>query len=84
MPHTRKPTVGDVVHYVHFGVSGADMPRMCVAAIVTEVLDENNPLRSVGLVIFNPTGLQFHSAAVDHSQFPSGSTWHWPEGQRSA
>lgn len=79
MPDTRRPSVGRIVHYVHYGTSGSEIPQMCRAAIVTEVLDESSPLGTVGLAVFNPTGVQFHPAAFDPSEFPSGGTWHWPE-----
>lgn len=82
-----KPTIGEVVHYVSFGTPVREdgtqaFPRKCRAAIVTEVIPEDN--RQVGLMVANPTGFFFHPLAdggcyYDDSADAEGGTWHWLE-----
>lgn len=74
------PTVGRVVHYVARGSADGRFPRVCRAAIVTEVdADES----TIGLCAINPTGLFFHplsdGGCAYESNAETGGTWHWPE-----
>jgi hypothetical protein len=94
------PKTGDDVHYVSHGSpvrpdgTQAYAPQ-CRAAKVSEV-DGDDPT-TVGLVVFNPSGLFFlpvTSGGVDRDQLPpwdricvgeravhKGGTWHWPCGR---
>jgi hypothetical protein len=59
-----KPSVGRIVHYVSHGTPIREdgmqaYAKQCRAAIVTEVDRRDSYL--VGLDVFNPTGLFFHS-----------------------
>jgi len=79
------PSVGRSVHYVSFGTpvrpdGTQTYASVCRAAIITEVMTNDGV---VGLAVFNPTGMFFHSADHDESALagarPKGGTWHWPE-----
>ena len=85
----QKPSVGRIVHYVSYGTPGGEYTSECRAAVVTEVLDDDE----VGLAVLNPTGMFFNSP-IRHDEprviqvegkslrvppNPAGGTWHWPE-----
>lgn len=93
-----EPSVGRVVHYVSHGSpvleDGTQVyPAQCRAAIITEVGDwpegktsgeaRRNIAVPVGLCVFNPSGLFFHSLAdggcMQSEDGREGGTWHWPE-----
>ncbi len=70
------PTVNAQVHYRSFGTPGGEFPAACRAATVTEMdLDVPKSLggERVGLVVFNPTGLFFHSLADGGSRYSTGA-----------
>lgn len=74
------PSVGRVVHYVSRGSADGRFPKLCRAAIVTEVdADES----TIGLVALNPTGFFFHALSdggcAHEPDAETGGTWHWPE-----
>lgn len=84
--------IGDVVHYVSMGspidplTGDQEYPSLCRAATVTEV-DAYEPDR-LGLCVFNPAGVFFHSlrdggALLDLGPGDGhafiGGTWHYPE-----
>lgn len=55
-----KPSIGARVHYVSYGTPGGEYDKACRAAIVTEVdLTLDNP-QTLGLAVFNPTGMFFN------------------------
>ncbi len=70
-----KPSIGRVVHYVSYGTPGGDNGSECRAAIITEV----GEAESVGLVVFNPTGLFLNADVRRSEQGHPGGTWHEPE-----
>lgn len=75
------PSVGRVVHYSSHGTPVREdgsqaYESQCRAAVVTEVNDD--PARSVGLAVLNPTGMFFPSA-IPYDESGSGGSWHWPE-----
>lgn len=70
------PYVGCGVHYVSYGTPGGEYTSECRAAIVTEA---NTPSDTVGLAVFNPTGLLFDRTVVHDEQTKAGGTWHWAE-----
>ena len=85
------PSVGRDVHYVSYGTPGGEYSSVCRAAKITEVHEptanatvgsggdpvEPEPV-TVGLCVFNPTGLFFNTAEQDEHDH-AGGTWHWPE-----
>lgn len=90
------PSVGRIVHYVSHGTPGGEYTSQCRAAVITEVgpwpegisgADKHNVAVPVGLAVWNPTGMFFHSIAdggcmQSESRGESGydgGTWHWPE-----
>ncbi len=86
----QQPSVGRVVHYVSHGTPVRDdgsqaFPSECRAAVVTEVETAPRTLGGVrvGLAVFNPTGMFFHSLAaggcVQREDNQVGGSWHWPE-----
>jgi len=79
----QKASVGRDVHYVSHGTPVREdgtqaFPKTCRTAKITECVGE-----LVGLVVFNPTGLFFHTLADGGCQHDEGQhdagTWHWPE-----
>lgn len=79
-----KPSVGRIVHYRSFGTPGGEYHSECRAAVVTEVIEEDDhghPLTGViGLAVLNPTGMFFNSPCFrDEAPEPRGGTWHQPE-----
>lgn len=82
------PSVGRVVHYVARGSADGVYPKVCRAAIITEVgPDQNTGYEGrVSLCVLNPTGLFFHEDCEysEHGEFNGApslvpGTWHWPE-----
>ncbi len=82
---SRKPAVGDDVHYVSYGTPGGEFASQCRAAKVTEVEFTSRALGGdrVGLIVFNPTGVFLHSIAaggcVQREDSRPGGSWHWPD-----
>jgi hypothetical protein len=68
---TRRPYLGEDVHYQAYGTPGGEYESVCRAAKVTEVLGEG----LVKLVVFNPTGLFFNECGYDHAR--AGGTFHY-------
>jgi hypothetical protein len=65
------PSVGRVVHYVARGSLDGLYPPACRAATITEgPYDED---QTVGLAVFNPTGLFFHPRHPDGCEYHAGS-----------
>lgn len=82
MSTEQVPSVGRDVHYVSYGTPRGEFTSQCRAAKITEVpLDTDR--ETIGLVVYNPTGLFFHPLAAggcDHDEADhNGGTWHWPE-----
>ncbi len=75
MSNPIKPTVGRMVYYVAYGTPGGEYKAGAErAATITQVNDDG----SVGLCIFNPSGLFFNpSIPYDDSESPKAGTWHW-------
>ena len=86
----QTPSVGRVVHYVARGSLDGYYPKVCRAAIITQVGEEDG---AVALAVLNPTGLFFHETVyleelADSELCPldriinpksvTGGTWHWP------
>ena len=71
---TQKPTVGRIVHYQSFGTPKGEYKSKPIAAVVTQVNDDNG---SVGLCILNPTGM-FFNTSVQYSEEPAPGHWSWP------
>jgi hypothetical protein len=70
------PSVGRIVHYVSYGTPGGEFPpRICRAAIVTEVGADNQ----LSLCVLNPTGMFFNEFVEWDPSGVRGGTWHWPE-----
>ncbi len=67
----QKPSVVRMVHYVSFGTPGGEYTSQCRSAVVSEV-DPADPNR-VGLVVFNPTGLFFHSLTDGGCKYHDGA-----------
>lgn len=74
-----KPSVGRIVHYVSYGTPGGEYSSQCRAAIVTEIQDGDDEAETVGVAVFNPTGMFFNQVPHDESEIKDGGTWHWPE-----
>jgi hypothetical protein len=63
-----RPTVGRIVHY------GRECgPR---AAVITEVIVEQDGKTTVGLAVLNPRGMYFCRAQF--SEIPRTGCWSWP------
>ena len=80
-----KPSVGDMVHYVSYGTPGGEYGQECRAAKVTEVPSGVPGPQTVGLCVFNPTGIFFNrSVPCGKGDAPcvagqlTGGSWHWP------
>lgn len=72
-PPQLKPSVGRVVHYQAYGTPGGEYKSVPRAATITQVNEDG----SVGLCIFNPTGL-FFPTSVKFSETPTPGHWNWP------
>lgn len=71
------------MHYVARGSADGYFPKICRAAIVTEVAPGTIGPR-ISLCVINPTGLFFHEHCdyAETSEYPDQlfpGTWHWPE-----
>lgn len=80
------PSVGRIVHYVARGSADGVFPAVCRAAIVTEVRDEDAPVKRVSLCVLNPGGVFFDQSVpyvdrgpIGEGAVPVGGSWHWPE-----
>lgn len=87
-----KPSVGRIVHYVSRGSADGIFKSECRAAIITEVIEEDDEGRKlhgvVGLAVLNPTGMFFNTPVFHHEVGVTDAdstanddpgTWHWPE-----
>lgn len=83
---SRKPSVGDNVHYQSYGTPGGEYLPEPRAAIITQVCavdraqtsDEEPRIEyAVGLCILNPTG-QFFNTSVPYAEEPTPGHWNWP------
>lgn len=74
--------VGDGVHYVAYGTPGGEYPEGAHrAAIITEITPDpvlERTSTTVGLAVFNPTGM-FFNRQIPYSEDHEPGTWHWPE-----
>lgn len=78
----QQPAVGRWVHYVSRGSADGVFPKVCRAAVITEVADVG--LERVHLAVFNPEGIFFdhlapHREPTADGEELAGGTWHWPE-----
>lgn len=72
---TKRPQIGEMVHYVAYGAPGGEFPsHVCRAAIVTEVHEDG----TLSLAVLNPSGL-FFNQHLPYSIDRNGGTWHFPE-----
>lgn len=73
-----KPSIGRIVHYHSYGTPGGEFKPLPRAAIVAAVkLDPvGAETTEVDLVVLNPEGLFFNSAA--YSEEPKPGHWSWP------
>jgi hypothetical protein len=69
---SRKPYIGEIVHYRSFGTPGGEHQPKCRPAIVVEVYNKD----SLALTVFNPTGLYFNNCSNDEVN-RAGGTWHY-------
>lgn len=77
-----EPTIGRIVRYHSFGTPKGEYKPKPVPAMITQVSEDSNIRfvegnQTVGLVIFNPTGL-FFNAAVPFAKKPTPGHWSWP------
>jgi hypothetical protein len=73
-PKEQVPSIGRVVHYHSYGTPKGEYLPKPIAAIITQVNDDG----TVGLCIFNPTGLFFNTnVPYDQSDTLPGH-WSWP------
>jgi hypothetical protein len=70
---TRRPYLGEDVHYQSFGTPGHEYSPQCRTAKITEV--EREPGK-VSLIVFNPTGVFLHQG-LKHDEERAGGTWHY-------
>lgn len=70
------PLIGNIVHYKSYGTPGGEYEPECRAAVVAAVASEaDNPI--LNLVVLNPTGVFFNTAAYAHQSAHEGGTWHY-------
>ena len=76
----QKPSIGRVVHYVSYGTPKGEYSSRCVAAIITDVKDDEDGEVVVRLKIFNTDG-EFNSPWLKEKEVDKkeGGSWHWPE-----
>lgn len=68
--------IGDIVHYVSRGSADGKFDSECRAAIITEVLaEEEDPEQFMSLAVLNPSGLFFDNA-VRYNYEGAPGTWH--------
>jgi hypothetical protein len=70
---TRRPYLGEDVHYQSYGTPGHEYIPQCRTAKVTEVEDIPG---QVSLIVFNPTGVFLHQG-LRHDEERAGGTWHY-------
>ncbi len=68
----QKPSVGRVVHYQAYGTPGGEFKSVPRAAIITEVISDDE----VGVCVLSPQGLLFNKA--QYSAEPKPGCWNWP------
>ena len=81
MPPVPSPTPGQQVFYQARGSADGVFPPVERVAFITEVSpgDRNG---TVGLIVFNPKGLFFHSLSDGGTVYDADrapGTWAWPE-----
>lgn len=76
---SQVPTVGRSVHYQAYGTPGGEYPSVPRAATITQVVPSGveGGVPTVGLAIFNPTGM-FFNPDVPYSETPKPGHWNWP------
>lgn len=75
----QKPSIGRIVHYVSYGTPKGEYKSRCIAAIITDVKQDDANETIVRLKIFNPDG-DFNSPWLKQDEKDHyGGTWHWPE-----
>lgn len=76
--------VGRIVHYVAYGTPGGEFPKICRAAVVTEVTKstEAHIRQRASLCVLNPSGQFFNQnlpeEPVQEGLELQGGTWHDP------
>lgn len=70
----QKPSVGRIVHYHSYGTPGGEFLPQPRAAVIAEVLDDDNGFCSI--VVLNPKGVYFNDA--HYSEEPKPGCWNWP------
>jgi hypothetical protein len=70
------PVLGEDIHYLSYGTPLDEYPQACRAAKVTE---QDDDVRWVSLVVFNPTGLFFNDTVSFDPDVELGGSWHRPE-----
>lgn len=77
--------VGRIVHYVAYGTPGGEFPKVCRAAVVTEVETRKTAEQLLSLCVLNPSGLFFNQHLPEKEVTPEttaamlhGGTWHDP------
>lgn len=68
----QKPSVGRIVHYQAYGTPGGEFKSVPRAAIITEVIDDNE----IGVCVLNPQGIFFNRVKFDADGKPG--SWRWP------
>jgi hypothetical protein len=71
-----KPSIGRIVHYQSYGTPGGEYLAEPRAAVITALVDGHDH-GYVGLAVFNPTGMFFHTE-VPFSADPKPGHWSWP------
>lgn len=77
---TQVPSIGRIVHYVARGSADGHYPKVCRAAIITQVNSSVNGSETISLCVLNPEGMFFNTIVFYHDEKEmEPGTWHWPE-----
>lgn len=72
-----KPSICRSVHFANPEL--APVEASCLAAIITEVNDED----TISATVFSPEGI-FFCQELPYDEDKAGGTWHWPEREDDA